>query len=70
MGINVKGYKLVYCTYSGTSETNIMEYGTTPLIGPDGGAIQSDIWKLRAAIANVNLNSYSCSSVLKGLQQV
>jgi hypothetical protein len=67
-GINVTGYKLVYWSYNGTSETNIMGYWTTRLVGPDGGNIQSDIWKLGAATANINLISHSGSSVIKGLQ--
>jgi hypothetical protein len=44
--INVTGYKLVYWSHNGTSETYIMGYQTTPLVGPNGGAIYSDIWKL------------------------
>jgi hypothetical protein len=68
MAINVTGHKLVYWSYNGTSEANIMGYWTTPLVGPHGGTIQSDIWKLGAVIANINLISYSGSSVIKGLQ--
>jgi hypothetical protein len=68
MAINVAGYKLVYSSYNGTSETNIMGYWTTSLVGPDGGTIQSDIWKLGAATANINLTSHSGSSVIKGLK--
>jgi hypothetical protein len=68
MGINVTGYKLVYCSYNGNSETNIMGYWTTSLIGSDREAIQSDIWKLGAATATINLTSHSSSSVIKGLQ--
>jgi hypothetical protein len=68
MAIYVTGYKLGYWSYNGTSETNIMGYWTTPLVGPDGGTIQSDTWKLRAATANINLTSHSGSSVIKGLQ--
>jgi hypothetical protein len=37
MAINVAGYKLVYWSYNGNSETNIMGYWTTPLVGPDRG---------------------------------
>jgi hypothetical protein len=37
-------------------------------VGPHGGTIQSGIWKLRAATANINLTSHSGSSVVKGLQ--
>jgi hypothetical protein len=58
----------MYWSYNGTSETNIMGYWTTPLLGPDGGTIQSDIWKLGAATANINVTSHSGSSVIKGLQ--
>jgi hypothetical protein len=65
--MNVAGYKLVYWSYNGTSETNIMGYWTTSLVGPDG-TIQSDIWQLRAATDNINLTSHSGSSVIKGLQ--
>jgi hypothetical protein len=68
MAINVTGYKLVYGSYNGTSETNIMGYWTTPLVGSDRGTIQSDIWKLRAATATINLTSHSGSSVIIGLQ--
>jgi hypothetical protein len=63
-GINVTDYKLVYWSHNGTSETNIMGYWTTPLVGPDGGTIRSDIWQLGAATAT----SHSGSSVIKGLQ--
>jgi hypothetical protein len=45
-----------------------MGYWTTPLVGPDGETIRSDIWKLGAATANINLTSHSDSSVIKGLQ--
>jgi hypothetical protein len=68
MAINGIGDKLVYWTYTGTSDTNIMGYWATPLVGPDGGPIQSHIWKLRAVTANINLTSHSGSSVIKGLQ--
>jgi hypothetical protein len=68
MAINIIGYKLVYWSYNGTSETNIMGCETTPLVGPDRGTIQSGIWKLGAATANINLTSHSDSSVIKGLQ--
>jgi hypothetical protein len=37
-------------------------------IGPDEGTIQSDIWKLRAATATIDLTSHSGSSVIKGFQ--
>jgi hypothetical protein len=37
-------------------------------MGPDRGNIQSDIWKLRVATANINLTSHSGTSVIKGLQ--
>jgi hypothetical protein len=39
MAINVTGYKLVYWSYNGTSETNITGYWTTPRVGPDRGTI-------------------------------
>jgi hypothetical protein len=65
--MNVAGYKLVYWSYNGTSETNIMGYWTTSLVGPDG-TIQLDIWQLGAATDNINLTSHSGSSVIKGLQ--
>jgi hypothetical protein len=68
MAVYVTGYKLGHWSYNGTSDTNIMGYWATPLVGPDGGTIQSDIWKLRAATANINLTSHSGSSVVKGLQ--
>jgi hypothetical protein len=70
MAIKVTDCKLVYGSYTGTSDTNIMGYWTTPLVGPDGGTIQSDIWKLRAATANINLTSHSGSSVLKDCKLV
>jgi hypothetical protein len=66
MAINVAGCKLLYGSYNGTSEINIMGYWTSPLVGPDGGTIQSDIWKLGAATAHINLTSHSGSSVIKG----
>jgi hypothetical protein len=53
MAINVAGYKLVYGSYNGTSEANIMGYWTSPLVGPDRGNIQSDIWKVGSATANI-----------------
>jgi hypothetical protein len=68
MAINVTDYKLVDGSFNGNSETNIMGYWITPLMGPDRGTLQSDIWKLRAATANINLTSHSGSSVIKGLQ--
>jgi hypothetical protein len=68
MAINITGYKLVYWSYNGTSETNIMGYWTTPLVRPDGGTIQSDIWKVGAATANINLTSHSGSSVIKACE--
>jgi hypothetical protein len=68
MAVYVTGYKLGHWSYNGTSDTNIMGYWATPLVGPDGGTIQSDTWKLRAATANINLTSHSGSSVVKGLQ--
>jgi hypothetical protein len=68
MAINVTGDKLVYWSYNGTSDTNIVGYWTTPLMGPDGGTIQSDIRKLRAATAHINLTSHSGSFVIKVLQ--
>jgi hypothetical protein len=37
-------------------------------VGPDRGTIQSDVLKLGAATANINLTSHSGSSVIKGLQ--
>jgi hypothetical protein len=67
MAINVAGDKLVYWSSNGTSET-IMGYWTTALVGPDGEAIQSDIWKLGSATANINLTSHLGSSVIEGLQ--
>jgi hypothetical protein len=67
MAINITGYKLLYWSYNGNSETNIMGYWTSPLVGPDRGTIQSDIWKLRAA-TNISLTSHSGSSVIKGSQ--
>jgi hypothetical protein len=42
--------------------------GPTPFVGPDRGTIQSDVLKLGAATANINLTSHSGSSVIKGLQ--
>jgi hypothetical protein len=45
-----------------------MGYWTTPVEGPHGGNIQSDIWKRGAATANINLTSHSGTSVIKGLQ--
>jgi hypothetical protein len=45
-----------------------MGYWTTPLVGPDGRTIPSDIWKLRVTTAYINLTSHSGSSVIKGLQ--
>jgi hypothetical protein len=68
MAIYVTGCKLVYCSSNGTSDTNIVGYWSSPLVGPDGGAIQSDIWQLGAATANIKLSSHSSSSVIKGLQ--
>jgi hypothetical protein len=68
MAVTFIGYKLVYWSYNGTSETNIMGYWNTPLLGPDGGTIQSNIWTLGAATASINLTSHSGSSVIKGLQ--
>jgi hypothetical protein len=68
MTITFIGYKLVYWSYNGTSETNIMGYWTTPLVGPDRETIQSDMWNFRAATAYINLTSHSGSSVIKGLQ--
>jgi hypothetical protein len=68
MAINITGYKLVYGSYNGTSETNIMGYWNTSLMGPDRGTIQSDTWKLEAATANINVTSHSGTSVIKGLQ--
>jgi hypothetical protein len=55
-------------SYNGTYETNNTGYWTTPLVGPERGTIQSDMWKLGAATATINLTSHSGSSVLKGLQ--
>jgi hypothetical protein len=39
MAVNVAGYKLVYWSYNGTSETNIVGYWTSPVVGPDRGII-------------------------------
>jgi hypothetical protein len=48
MAINVTSYKLVYWSYNGTSETNITGYWTTPLVGPEGGAIHSNNMEIRS----------------------
>jgi hypothetical protein len=70
MAVTITGYKLMYWSYNDTFETNIMGYWTTTLVGPDRGTIQSDIWKLGAATANINLRTHSGSSVIKGLQSL
>jgi hypothetical protein len=41
---------------------------TTSLVGPDGGTIQSGIWKLGVATATIILISHSGSPVIKCLQ--
>jgi hypothetical protein len=49
----------VYWSYNGTSEINTTSYWTTPLLGPVGGTIQLDLWKLGAATVLLNLTNCS-----------
>jgi hypothetical protein len=69
MAVNVAGCKLVYWSYTGTSETVLWGIGP-PLVGPDRGTIQSDMWKLGAVSATINLTSHSGSLLLKACKLV
>jgi hypothetical protein len=50
---------VVYWSRNASHETNVTGYWTTPMVGPNGGNVQTDIWKLTDGMELLNLTNWS-----------